>query len=147
MVGWRRTDTRRIAVLLLVLLTAACWGVVNPPPLPTQPSPTSTMSVSTRTSGIRNVTVLDEHRLIVSVGHVLTVIDPQGHRATVDLGGESEVAGIFVDGQRAVIVRDDGTVDLRDRATLSSISQHRRTGLGRPAPGQPPAAGRGRRGG
>jgi hypothetical protein len=39
MVGWRRTDTRRIAVLLLVLLTAACGGVVNPPPLPTRPPP------------------------------------------------------------------------------------------------------------
>src|SRR6478609_8403580 len=39
MVGWRWTDPRRIALLLLVLLATACGGVINPPPLPTRPPP------------------------------------------------------------------------------------------------------------
>lgn len=103
-------------------------GADNPPPLPTAPSPTSSMSVSTRTSGIRNLTVLDEHRLVLSVGPVLTIVDSAGGRSTVQLSGQADVAGIFVDGHRAVVAREDGTVELRDRATLAPIGQQRRTG-------------------
>jgi hypothetical protein len=72
--------------------------------------------------------VLDERRLVLSVGHLLVVVDADGNRTTLPLEGESEVAGLFVDGRRAVVVRDDGTVDLRDRATLESQGQSRRTG-------------------
>jgi hypothetical protein len=103
-------------------------GPNNPPPVPTAPLPTSSMSVSTRTAGIRNLTVLDERRLVLSVGHLLTVVDADGGRSNVTLDGESEVAGVFVDGQRAVVVRDDGGVEVRDRGTLALVRQSRRTG-------------------
>jgi hypothetical protein len=103
-------------------------GPNNPPPLPSTPSPTSSFSMSSRTSGIRNLTVLDERRLVLSVGHALTILDPIGGRTTVAMPGGSEVIAMFIDGARVVVVQEDGTVSLLDRATLAPLSQHRRSG-------------------
>jgi hypothetical protein len=103
-------------------------GADNPPPLPTTPSPNSTHSISTRTSGIRNLTVLDDKRLVLSVGHALTVIDATGNCDNVPMPGGAEVIALFVDGARVVVVQEDGTVSLLERATLAPISQQRRSG-------------------
>jgi hypothetical protein len=103
-------------------------GADDPPPLPTMPSPTSGQSISTRTSGIRNLTVLDEKRLLLSVGHALTVVDGGGTCGTVALPGAAEVIALFIDGTRVVVVQEDGTVSLLDRGTLAPISQQRRSG-------------------
>ena len=42
--------------------------------------------------------------------------------------GNAEIVGLFIDGNRLVVVQDDGTVSLRDRATLAPIGQQRRSG-------------------
>ena len=85
--------------------------------------------MSTRTSGIRNLTALDDKRLALSVGPLLTLINAGGSgRVAVGMPGNAEIVGIFVDGTRVVVVQDDGTVNLRDRATLAPLSQQRRSG-------------------
>jgi hypothetical protein len=84
--------------------------------------------MSSRTSGIRNLTILDEKRLMLSVGPSLTILDPIGGRTNVAMPGGSEVIGLFIDGARVVVVQEDGTVSLLDRATLAPLSQHRRSG-------------------
>jgi hypothetical protein len=103
-------------------------GADNPPPLPTAPSPMTSMSISTRTSGIRNLTVLDENRLVLSVGHSLTIIGKDGGRSTMAMPHGAEVGALFIDGTRLVVVQDEGTVSLLDRLSLATISQQRRTG-------------------
>ncbi|HEY7119469.1 MAG TPA: hypothetical protein VH475_22950 [Tepidisphaeraceae bacterium] len=126
-VAWRSGQTQSPAT---VIRPIDLRGPNNPPPLPTAPSPaTSMMSISTRTNGIRNLTVLDEGRLVLSVGHVLTILNADGHgRSTVAMPTGSEIVGIFADGNRLVVVQDNGTVSLRDRATLEPLAQQRRSG-------------------
>jgi hypothetical protein len=112
-----------------VIRPAQLRGADNPPPLPpTMPSPVGSHSISTRTSGIRNLTVLDEKQLVLSVGHFLTILGSNGQRSNLELSGGAEIIGVFLDGNRAVIVQEDGTVSLRDRQSLAAISQHRRSG-------------------
>jgi hypothetical protein len=130
-VAWRVGQTQAPSTVIRPIeLRGADNLAALPPPIPTAPSPaTSLMSMSTRTSGIRNLTVLDERRLVLSVGHVLTIVNAGGGaRSTVAMPGTSEVAGIFADGNRAVVVQDNGTVSLLDRATLSPIAHQRRSG-------------------
>jgi hypothetical protein len=103
-------------------------GSDNPPPLPTMASPTGSQSISTRTSGIRNLTVLDDTRLVLSVGHALTVIDGTGTCSLVPMAGYAEIIALFVEGMRVVVVQEDGTINLLDRATLNPLSQQRRSG-------------------
>lgn len=104
-------------------------GANNPPPLPpSMPSPQTGASISIRTSGIRNLTMLDEKRLVLSVGHSLTILNTSGTRTNVAMPGGSEVISVFVDGGRAVVVQEDGTVSLLDRATLAPVAQQRRSG-------------------
>jgi hypothetical protein len=104
-------------------------GANNPPPLPpSMPSPQTGASISIRTSGIRNLTMLDERRLVLSVGHSLTIVSKDGTRTNVAMPADSEVIALFVDGGRAVVVQEDGTVSLLDRATLAPVAQQRRSG-------------------
>ncbi len=114
----------------LVIRPTELRGANNPPPLPpTMPSPqTGGASISIRTSGIRNLTMLDERRLILSVGHSLTIVSRDGARTNVAMPANSEVIALFVDGGRAVVVQEDGTVSLLDRATLAPVAQQRRSG-------------------
>jgi hypothetical protein len=39
MCGWRAPDPRLLILLILTVLTSACGGVINPPPIPTRPPP------------------------------------------------------------------------------------------------------------
>ena len=103
-------------------------GADNPPPLPTTPSPMTSMSISTRTSGIRNLMALDENRLVLSVGHSLTIVIATGEQTAIAMPHGSEVSAVFVDGTRLVVVQEDGTVSLLDRLSLSPITQQRRSG-------------------
>lgn len=126
-VAWRIGQTEApVAVIRPVELR----GSDAPPPLPTMPSPTTSMnSMSTRTAGIRNLTVLDEKRLALSVGPLLTIVSSGGHgRVAVGMPGNAEIVGLFVDGTRLVVVQDDGLVSIRDRATLAPLGQQRRSG-------------------
>lgn len=124
-VAWKIGD---FSSPIKVIRPADLRGADNPPPIPTTPSPMASMSISTRTSGIRNLTALDEDRLVLSVGHSLTVIGKDGARSTVAMSHGAEVAAIFIDGTRLVVVQDEGTVSLLDRLSLAAISQQRRTG-------------------
>ncbi len=134
-IAWNLLETQTpAAVIRPVELRAGD----NPPPLPTSPTPPPTggyvmttgavQSMMVRTAGIRNVTVLDEKRLAFSVGHYLTIVDQQGRRSPVPLESQAEVLAIVPDGKRVGIVQEDGTVSIRDRATLALISSQRRTG-------------------
>lgn len=100
----------------------------NPPPVPGTPPPLTSMSISTRTAGIRNLEVLDEDRLIFSVGYYLTTIDKSGLRVPFPMPTSSEVLAILPDADRAIIVQDDGTLSVRDRKTLEMKTTQRRTG-------------------
>jgi hypothetical protein len=125
-VAWRLGE---FAAPGAVLRPTELRGANNPPPLPSMPSPqTGGASISIRTSGIRNLNVLDEKRLVLSVGHSLTILNTSGARTNVAMPGGSEVISVFVDGSRAVVVQEDGTVSLLDRATLAPIAQQRRSG-------------------
>jgi hypothetical protein len=126
-VGWRVGQTAAPAT---VIRPVELRGTDGPPPRPTTPSPaTSMMSMSTRTSGIRNLTALDEKRQALSVGSLVTLISAGGNgRVAVGMPGNAEVVGMFVDGTRLVVVQEDGTVNLRDRATLAPLGQQRRSG-------------------
>jgi hypothetical protein len=124
-VAWKIGDT---ASPIKVMRPADLRGADNPPPIPTTPAPMTSMSMSTRTSGIRNLTALDEDRLVLSVGHSLAVIGKDGARTTLPMPHGAEIAAIFIDGTRLVVVQDDGTLSLLDRLSLAPISQQRRTG-------------------
>ena len=130
-VGWRVGEADAPAT---VIRPVELRGSDNPPPLPTAPSPGGTsvmMSMATRggVAGIRNLIPLDEKRLALSVGSLLTIISAGGSgRVAVGMPGHSEIVGIFVDGARLVVVQEDGTVNVRDRATLAPLSQQRRSG-------------------
>lgn len=103
-------------------------GSEVPPPLPTMPSPTGSNSISTRTGGIRNLTVLDDTRLILSVGPAVTVIDGTGTCSIVPMPGNADILALFVEGSRAAVVQEDGTINLLDRAMLTPVAQQRRSG-------------------
>jgi len=138
-VAWRFGE---YAAPATVIRPVELRGANVPPPLPLATVAASTAggsivssvamssgaSMSTRTSGIRNLTALDESHLAVSVGSSLTIIGADGARSTVSIAGGSDVIAVFVDGTRAVVVQEDGTVGLRDRATLAPVAQQRRSG-------------------
>jgi hypothetical protein len=86
------------------------------------------VSVSSRTAGIRNLVVLDDRHLVFSVGHVLTRVDATGARAQIPLESAADVVAVLPDGKRVIVVQDNGTVTLRDRASLATLAQQRRTG-------------------
>jgi hypothetical protein len=113
-------------------------GAENPPPVPTAPSPQQTYvsaggivaSMSVRTAGIRNLSVLDEDRIVFSVGRQLTTIDKSGIRFQVPMESDAEVLRIIPQPQakRVAVVQDDGTIGVRDLASLEPIARQRRTG-------------------
>jgi hypothetical protein len=113
-------------------------GADNPPPIPSAPSPMQTYvsaggivaSMSVRTAGIRNITALDEERIIFSVGRQLTTIDRSGIRFAIPMETDAEIIRIFPQPQskRVAIVQDDGTVSVRDLTSLEPITRQRRTG-------------------
>src|SRR5688572_28345090 len=113
-------------------------GADSPPPLPSAPSPQQTYvsaggivaSMSVRTAGIRNIAALDEDRIVFSVGRQLTTIDKSGIRFQVPMESDAEIIRIVPQPQakRVAVVQDDGTVSLRDLASLEPIARQRRTG-------------------
>jgi hypothetical protein len=125
-VAWTLGET---AAPSLVVRPIELRGPDNPAPaLPTSPSPTTSISISSQTSGIGNLTPIDENRLAVSVGRVLTILNPQGRPSPVELPTRSAIIGLFVDGQHLIVVDAGGNVITCDRATLKVLSDRRRTG-------------------
>jgi hypothetical protein len=109
----------------------------NPPPLPTPQqqtvgpaaSPGSIVMSSPAATGIGNLTPIDENRLALSVGRALVVLDPTGKPTAVEGAVRpAAIVGVFVDGNRVVVVDAAGGVSQRDRGTLKVLSDHRPTG-------------------
>lgn len=89
-----------------------------------------------RPAGPRHLHVLDERRVVFALRSELRVLD------TGDIADPSEDAGadiiaILPDARRVCVVHEDGTVCLRDRATLKVLSRERRTGRLRSAAALP----------
>ncbi len=80
-------------------------------------------------SGARNLTVLDEGRLIFSTGSTLVTIDREGTFGAIAGANTAGIVAILPFDQRVVIVREDGLVSVHDRKTLEQISQQ--TSVGR----------------
>jgi hypothetical protein len=84
---------------------------------------------SSQSAGPRNITVLDEASLIFSVGNRLCTLDSSTSAITPhssDLA--AEVLGLFAEGDRLIVVYDNGTIHLRDRESLELISDYPRGG-------------------
>jgi hypothetical protein len=88
----------------------------TPPPVPSHGSNGGSNGAS-RQPGPRNLQVVDENRLIFSLGGRLAVWD--GRTTTfLGAGSSADVVAIVPDGQRLHAVFEDGTVCTLDRATL-----------------------------
>ena len=106
-------------------------------PAPTFNRPSSRVSGSIQTiasvqqpaqpAGPRNIAVLDQARLILSVGNRLALIDADTS-AVSPIPGEiqADVLAIFPDRERIVIVHDNGTIHLRSAQTLELIEERPR---------------------
>jgi hypothetical protein len=96
----------------------------TPPPLPNQSMVTS-ISVSTKTPGPRNLQVLDDRRLLLSVGSRLLVLD--GSEANeVEGASSAEVNAIIADGRLVHAVYDDGTIATLDALSLKIVATRKR---------------------
>jgi hypothetical protein len=128
LVGWTLGDTAAPVQVFRPIQLRGPDDPGAPPPAPTMPSPTTSMSISTQTSGIGNLTPVDENLLALSVGRALTVLDTQGRLNPIDLPTRAPIIGVFVDGQRLVVADAAGTVITCDRSSLLVQSERRRTG-------------------
>jgi hypothetical protein len=86
--------------------------------------------MSVRTAGIRNITALDEDRIVFSVGRQLTTIDRSGVRFQLPMEADAEIIRILPQPlhKRLAVVQDDGTISVRDATSLEPLARQRRTG-------------------
>ena len=84
---------------------------------------------SSPSAGPRNIVALDPSTLIFSVGNRLCTIAADANGVTPLEGQvQADVMGIFVEAERVIVVYDNGTIHLRDRATLELITEQPRAG-------------------
>lgn len=107
---------------------------VYPPMVPVpMPEATSLDSINMSfrsgggTAGPRNLCALDDEMLLLSTGGKLLAWDGAAAR-TLPLEAQSEIISIFPIDRQALIVREDGTVDVLDREKLEVVSTQRRAG-------------------
>jgi hypothetical protein len=142
-VRWSRDGTDRPAE---VIRTAELQPAdVAPAPRP-QPQTVHSGSIvasmagggsgAARAAGPRHLQVLDGDRLVFSLGPELRAYGAEG---VVNLPGEpaADVVAVLPDERRLSVVHEDGTVSVRDRATLETVGKERRTGRVRAAAGLP----------
>ena len=89
-----------------------------------------------RPAGPRHVQPVDERRFIFALGSEVRGISANG-MLDVRVEGGAEIAALLCDGRRVYVVHEDGTLCVRDRASLELIRQERRTGRVRAAAALP----------
>jgi hypothetical protein len=99
---------------------------LNPPPaLPPPPlAPPSHASIqSSRLQSVRHLNVLDETRLIFSMGQRLFTMDREQNITPMEIEPRSEIVAVIPDNRRIFVVHENGTICVRDRSTLATISE------------------------
>jgi hypothetical protein len=114
------------------------WGVMDRPKMvlrPTHLTGQPAASNSTMTSiemnkpgSPRNLAVLDENRLIFSIGERLLTLDAGGQAAALPLESRSEIIAILPDRRSVYVIREDGSITTHDPATLAVSAEERRGG-------------------
>ena len=106
-----------------------------PVPMPTAPAAASSamttgLSLSPGASlpGVRNLQVLDEQRLIFSCRHTVLAYGRDGRITALASDHRCDVVAILPVGDRVLVVHEDGLVAIRDRSSLSPLSQSRPAG-------------------
>lgn len=82
--------------------------------------------VPSRPSGPRNLQVLDDRRLLLSVGPALWVLDGDEASAVGTPASPADVAAIVPDGRLIHVVHEDGTIATLDAATRTTVATRRR---------------------
>ena len=102
---------------------------------PAHLAPSAPMSSASNTSmeiskpgSPRNLSVLDESRLIFSIGERLLTLNAEGKVTALPIESKSEVVAILPDRGNVYVVHEDGSIATRDLATLSIIGEERRGG-------------------
>ena len=105
---------------------------LTPPPIPESsppimPPPVPGASIqSARMQNVRNLNVLDETRLILSMGQRLLTVDREGKVVPMELEPRSEIVAIVPDNRRIFVIHENGVICTRDRSTLESLGQDER---------------------
>jgi hypothetical protein len=143
-VQWTRGDTDRPAE---VTRTAELQppGALPPPRLQPQTFNNGSIvasmvgggSAGARAAGPRHLQVLDASRVVFSLGAELRGLGPDGPFTVPGDGPAADVVALLPDGRRLHVVHEDGTLCVRDRATLAVTCRERRTGRVRAAAGLP----------
>ena len=79
-------------------------------------------------SSPRNLCVLDESRLMFSIGERLLTLNADGQANALPVESRSEVVAILPDRHSVYVVREDGSIATHDLATLSMTGDERRGG-------------------
>ena len=76
----------------------------------------------------RNLVVIDDQRLMFSIGARLLTLNAEGHVAALPIESRSEVVAILPDRHGVYVVREDGSIATLDVAALAVSSEERRGG-------------------
>lgn len=103
-------------------------GGSGPPPLPPVPSVSYQGSIvmPSRAPGPRNLHVLDDRRLLLSVGNRLWVLDGDEAAEVPASASATEVVAVVPDGRLVHAVHEDGTIATIDVASRQPVATRRR---------------------
>jgi hypothetical protein len=82
--------------------------------------------VPSRPSGPRNLQVVDDRRLLLTVGPALWVLDGDEATEVGPAASQADVAAVVLDGRLVHLVHEDGTIATLDAATRSTVGTRRR---------------------
>jgi hypothetical protein len=124
-VGWEVGATERPKVLL----RPATLAPNVPPPIPGGSGPVGSASIEVSKPGSpRNLAVIDESRLMFSIGPRLLTIDPEGKVASLPVESTADVVAILPDRKAIYVVRENGTVATHDPVSLAVSGEEHRGG-------------------
>lgn len=111
------------AAEVAAMATAAAGSI--PPPLPGNSYQGSIAVPAKSPAGPRNLQVLDDRRLLMSVGSRLLLLDGS---ETSEIAGasSSDIAAIIPDGRLIHAVHEDGTIATLDASSLQTVATRRR---------------------
>src|SRR5439155_15191351 len=93
-------------------------------------APTDTLATAAATvkaAGPRNLQIVDDQRLLFSVGPKVLGITEPGEAFTLPVESRSDVIALIPDDARLHVVHEDGAVCSLDRQTLQVASSQRRS--------------------
>ena len=96
-----------------------------PASIPTHSSQSIEMS---KPGSPRNLEVIDDDRLMFSIGPRLLTLHSDGRIAALPIESEQDVQAILPDGRNIFVIREDGSVATHDPVTLAVSAEERRGG-------------------